>query len=197
MPASAKGSADLVAWRDDNGPNDDAQSVSTDEEEETLGQFENVTPDPNSYQMTGTVHDIDKPDRNNPLCVTAYVQEMYEHFRENEISTSVRPLYMETKLHFDENCRSILIDWMIEVHDKLSNPTFVPETLYLAVNLVDRYLELADVTRSKLQLVGVTCLLIATKTEEVNPPLVRDLVYVSYNSCSRRQVSFSHAIHGY
>jgi len=44
------------------------------------------------------------------------------------------------------------------------------ETLFLAVSLLDRYLCLAaKLPRERLQLVGVTALLIAAKYEEVNP----------------------------
>ena len=34
--------------------------------------------------------------------------------------------------------RAILIDWLVEVHLKFK---LVPESLYLTVNLIDRYLE--------------------------------------------------------
>jgi hypothetical protein len=34
--------------------------------------------------------------------------------------------------------RGILIDWLVEVHYKFK---MLPETLYLTVNLIDRYLE--------------------------------------------------------
>lgn len=52
----------------------------------------------------------------------------------------------------------------------------MPETLYLTINLIDRYLEQEEVSRPKLQLVGVTALLIASKYEEIYPPELRDLV---------------------
>ena len=55
----------------------------------------------------------------------------------------------------------------------------VPETLYLCVNIIDRYCKLVQVQRSKLQLVGVTALLIACKYEEIYPPEVRDCVYIT------------------
>lgn len=47
--------------------------------------------------------------------------------------------------------RTILIDWLIEVADeyKLND-----ETLFLAVQYVDRFLSTVNVTRSKLQLLG-------------------------------------------
>ena len=44
--------------------------------------------------------------------------------------------------------RAILIDWLIEVHMKFK---LVPETLYLCVNIIDRYCETKTVPRAKLQ----------------------------------------------
>ena len=64
--------------------------------------------------------------------------------------------------------RSILIDWLVEVAEEYR---LVPETLYLAVNYIDRFLAHVPVNRSKLQLVGVTCMLIASKYEEIHPPV--------------------------
>lgn len=34
--------------------------------------------------------------------------------------------------------RAILIDWLVDVHLKFK---LVPETLYMTINLIDRYLE--------------------------------------------------------
>lgn len=141
--------------------------------------------DPGSYQITGNCDDIDERDKDDPLCVTAYVEEMYVHFREKEEMTSVRPLYMENQKHINERMRSILIDWLVEVHLKFK---LVPETLYLTVNLIDRYLERQEVTRPRLQLVGVTCLLIASKYEEIYPPELRDLVYICDRAYTRHDI---------
>jgi cyclin B len=47
----------------------------------------------------------------------------------------------------NEKMRSILIDWLVEVHLKFK---LVPESLYLTVNLIDRYLGHHQVHRSKL-----------------------------------------------
>ena len=145
-----------------------------------------INADPNSYQMTGTVDNIDERDQNDPLCVTSYVNDMYTHFRMKENITSVRPMYMETQPHINQKMRSILVDWLIEVHLKFK---LVPETLYLTVNLIDRYLERAEVSRAKLQLVGVSCLLVASKYEEIYPPELRDLVYICDRAYTRQDVS--------
>ena len=54
---------------------------------------------------------------------------------------------MSRQEDINEKMRSILIDWLVEVHLKFK---LVPESLYLTVNLIDRYLELEQVNRQKL-----------------------------------------------
>ena len=141
---------------------------------ETFGKGRSMA-DPKSYQMTGSADDIDERDKDDPLCATDYVVEMYEWYREKEVSSSVRPTFMENQPHINQRMRAILVDWLVEVHAKFK---LVPETLYLTINLIDRFLELEVVTRPKLQLIGVTALLIASKYEEIYPPELRDLVYI-------------------
>ena len=68
--------------------------------------------------------------------------------------------------------RAILIDWIVEVHMKFK---LEPPTLYLVVHLIDQYCTHHQVLRSKLQLVGITALLIACKYEEIYPPEVSGL----------------------
>jgi len=63
--------------------------------------------------------------------------------------------------------RSILIDWMIEVQVNFS---LVQETLYLAVNILNRFISLVPIARDRLQLVGAAALLVASKHEEVRTP---------------------------
>jgi cyclin B len=56
--------------------------------------------------------------------------------------------YMSTRqTDINEKMRAILVDWLIEVHYKFK---LLPETLFLTVNLIDRYLEKCDVIRTKL-----------------------------------------------
>ena len=45
---------------------------------------------------------------------------------------------MEKQDDITEKMRAILIDWLIEVHLKFK---LLPETLFLTVNMLDRYLE--------------------------------------------------------
>lgn len=81
--------------------------------------------------------------------------------------------------------RAILIDWLVEVHLKFK---LVPETLYLTVNLIDRYLEKVPVMREKLQLVGVTAMLVASKFEEIYAPEVQDFVYITDKAYTKQEI---------
>ena len=107
---------------------------------------------------------------------------MYEHFRSKEVLSSVDSMYMgpsdEGKQpNINESMRCILVDWLIEVHYKFK---LFPETLYLTVNILDRFLKETNdtVTKRDLQLVGVTALLVSAKYEEMYVPELRDLTYI-------------------
>ena len=81
--------------------------------------------------------------------------------------------------------RGILVDWLVEVAEeyKLSQ-----ENLYLSTNYVDRFLSVMPVLRGRLQLVGVTCMLIASKYEEIFAPQVEDFVYITDSTYSAAEV---------
>lgn len=81
--------------------------------------------------------------------------------------------------------RAVVVDWLVELHMKFR---CVPESLYLAVNIFDRYLNLVDIDRADLQLVAVTSLLIATKYEEIYPAEVRDCVLVTDRSYTKQNI---------
>lgn len=92
---------------------------------------------------------------------------------------------MERQDELNGMMRSILVDWLVEVHTKFR---LQPETLYLCVNIIDRYLCKRIVERGNLQLVGVTALLIACKYEEIYPPEVKDCVYITDRAYTRQNV---------
>ena len=62
------------------------------------------------------------------------------------------------------------------------------ETLFLMVNIIDRYLACQTVTRKKLQLVGVTAMLLACKYEEISVPVVEDLIIISDRAYTREEI---------
>jgi len=81
--------------------------------------------------------------------------------------------------------RAILVDWLVDVHLKFK---LLSETLFLTVNIIDRFLSNKQVQRAKLQLVGVSAMLISTKYEEIYPPTVKDFVYITDNAYTKEEV---------
>ncbi|VVA10026.1 PREDICTED: G2/mitotic-specific [Prunus dulcis] len=129
--------------------------------------------------------DIDGCDLKNPLAVVEYVEDLYAYYRRMEGFSCVPPNYLEQQFDINEKMRAILIDWLIEVHDKFE---LLKETLFLTVNLIDRFLSKQTVVRKKLQLVGLVAMLLACKYEEVSVPVVGDLILISDKAYTRKEV---------
>ena len=87
-------------------------------------------------------------------------------------------MYQQKKIQ--EKHREKLIDWLFYVCSKFR---LLDETAFLCVNLIDRYLSTQDeVPIEMLQIVGISCLFIAGKYQEIYPPELRDYVHISgYN----------------
>jgi G2/mitotic-specific cyclin-B, other len=82
--------------------------------------------------------------------------------------------------------RRILVDWLVEVHQKFCCSA---ETLFLSVNIMDRYLNIkVGVPRAEFQLVGVVALFIASKYEDMHPPEVKDLIYATARTYTAQQI---------
>ncbi|KAK4052706.1 G2/mitotic-specific cyclin [Microbotryomycetes sp. JL201] len=120
--------------------------------------------------------DLDEGDEDDPMMVSAYVVEVYEYLRELELTTMPDPDYMSNQGEVNWKMRGILIDWLIEIHTKFR---LLPETIFLATNIIDRFLSKRDVSLTKFQLVGITALFIAAKYEEVVCPSVSNFLYMT------------------
>lgn len=76
---------------------------------------------------------------------------------------------MRSQPEINEKMRLILVEWLIDVHVRFE---LNPETFYLTVNILDRFLSVMPVPRKELQLVGLSALLMSSKYEEIWPPQV-------------------------
>lgn len=83
--------------------------------------------------------------------------------------------YMDIQTEIQWSMRSVLMDWVIQVHCRFG---LLPETLFLTVNYIDRFLSYKIVSLGKLQLVGATAIFVAAKYEEINCPSVQEVVYM-------------------
>ncbi|KAK4773477.1 hypothetical protein SAY87_028496 [Trapa incisa] len=148
-------------------------------------EMEDIEEEEEEEEEMEPIMDIDGRDKKNPLAVVDYVEDIYAYHRKMENYSCVCPDYMLRQHDINEKMRSILIDWLIEVHNKFD---LMPETLFLTVSIIDRFLALQSVVKKKLQLVGLVAMLLACKYEEVSVPVVGDLILISDKAYTRDEV---------
>ncbi|XP_024027370.1 putative cyclin-A3-1 isoform X1 [Morus notabilis] len=123
----------------------------------------------------------------DPQMCVPYVSDVYEYLHQIEVDPDRRPLpdYME-KVQNDitPSMRGILIDWLVEVAEEYK---LLSDTVYLTVLYMDRFLSLNALSRQKLQLLGVSSMLIASKYEEITPPRVEDFCYITDNTYTKEE----------
>ena len=117
-----------------------------------------------------------------------YINTIYYNLlvEENKDITS-KPVYnyMKKQKEINDQMRSILVDWIIDVHHKFG---FTDETLFMTILIIDRYCSLEQMSRIKYQCLGITALMIACKHEEINVPKVDDFIYITDNAYTKEEV---------
>ncbi|CAK8567393.1 unnamed protein product [Lathyrus sativus] len=129
--------------------------------------------------------DIDD-DHVDPQLCASFACDIYKHLRASEAKKRPSTNFME-KIQKDINpsMRAILIDWLVEVAEEYR---LVPDTLYLTVNYIDRYLSGNAMNRQQLQLLGVASMMIASKYEEICAPQVEEFCYITDNTYFKEEV---------
>eukprot|EP01120_Amphizonella_sp_Union-15-10_P017460 TRINITY_DN9697_c0_g1_i1.p1 TRINITY_DN9697_c0_g1~~TRINITY_DN9697_c0_g1_i1.p1 ORF type:complete len:330 (-),score=65.50 TRINITY_DN9697_c0_g1_i1:47-1036(-) len=116
-----------------------------------------------------------------------YAKETYQYLRDAEakmISDNTGYSFsVQTSIGYE--AFSTLIDWIIEVSIFYRIET---QTLFLSADYVCRYLSRKEVTKRTLQLVGVASLLVASKYEEEQALSVNDMIYISADTYTRKEV---------
>lgn len=133
----------------------------------------------------------------DPVMASEYVMDICSYFKEVEVRVFIsfnpphgQPLmfaafqlatlpnqdYMTTQAHITWKHRGILVDWLLQLH---ANYRLHPESLFLCINILDRFLGSRYVSVGKLQLVGLTCFFIATKFEETYVPSVKQIALLA------------------
>ncbi|RVX75147.1 hypothetical protein B0A52_01424 [Exophiala mesophila] len=107
--------------------------------------------------------------------VAEYGDEIFAYMQELEVKLLPNAHYMDNQHEIQWSMRSVLMDWLVKVHHRFN---LLPETLFLCVNYIDRFLSNKVVSLAKLQLVGATAIFIAAKYEEINCPSVQEIVYM-------------------
>lgn len=137
--------------------------------------FESITQDSVIYRY----EDLDTEDSDDVLMVNEYVTDIFKYMYKSEMQCLPNPTTMILHPNIKQN-RDILVNWMIKIHNQFN---LLPETLYLAVNIMDRFLSIKLVDLDRLQLVGTVSLFIASKYEEVYSPSCKNFANVTDGAC--------------
>ncbi|XP_049873706.1 G1/S-specific cyclin-E [Pectinophora gossypiella] len=160
-----------------------------------LSPLENVargdcTPHSNKRASTSKAQCPNQPKRKCPLPGLSWADpaDVWRGMCECDARSSMRKNLNMFDNHpsLQPRMRAILLDWLNEVCEvyKLHRETF-----HLTVDYVDRYLSnTADVQKGRLQLIGITCLFIAAKVEEVYPPKIGEFAYVTDGACTTEEI---------
>jgi hypothetical protein len=145
----------------------------------------------------------DEVDEWDATMVSEYAEEIFEYMAKLEVSSQVRrtcisvltpflqmeclpdPDYISQQTEIEWSMRTTLIDWLLQVHLRYH---MLPETLWIATNIIDRFLSKRVVSLVKLQLVGITAMFVAAKYEEIMAPSVDEFVQMTDNGYSRDEI---------
>lgn len=117
--------------------------------------------------------------------VTEYGKSIFNYLHELEIKYKPNPKYIEEVQHeVIWEHRAVLLEWLIKLHTRFG---LASETLYLAVNIIDRFLSKKNISLSKYQLCGAASLFIAAKYEEINVPTVSQMIDMTGNQYKRTE----------
>jgi len=125
--------------------------------------------------------------RNNQI-PKDYLNIIYYNLLQEE-HKGVKPMvvynYMTDQNEINEQMRSVLIDWLIDVHHKFQ---FKEETLFMTILIIDRYCTIRQILRVNLQLLGITAMMIACKHEEIDLPKIEDFIYITDNAYTKNDI---------
>ena len=121
------------------------------------------------------------------LFTEEYSDEIYTNLilDERNSKSKIKNNYMEHQTHINEQMRAILVDWIIEVHIQFR---FKRKTLFQTILLIDLYLSLKIIKKSRLQLLGIACLLISVKANEVFYPSLEDFIDITDKAYTKKQL---------
>ncbi|KAJ4476219.1 cyclin [Lentinula aciculospora] len=120
----------------------------------------------------------------DPTMVSEYAEEIFDYMSGLEIMMP-RADYMDSQSELTWDMRATLIDWLLQVHLRYH---MLPETLWIAINIIDRFLSQRTVSVVKLQLVGITAIFIAAKYEEILAPSVDEFVFMTEEAFTKDEI---------
>ena len=119
--------------------------------------------------------------------VDDYIDEILENLKIEEANNEFKidPDYFHFQTEINSKMRIILIDWILEVTNKLK---FKENTFFITTYIIDAYLSKKFIPRKKFQLLGVTALYISTKLNEIFSGKAKDYAFITDNAFNEKEI---------
>ena len=100
--------------------------------------------------------------------------ELWETMLRKDAKYIHDPFYLKRHVNIEPQMRAILLDWLVEISYAYR---LHRETWHLALEYMDRFMTCCkqQMRVDRLQLIGMTCLFLAAKVEEIYPPKLKEL----------------------
>ena len=108
--------------------------------------------------------------KDEKINIPCYSNEIFKYQNSSEIN---------------EKHRAVVIEWLSYTVCYFSQSN---ETLFMSINIMDRYISKKRISLNNFQLVAISAYLIASKYEDTNYPLINDLIYISKNLYTQNDI---------
>ncbi len=113
--------------------------------------------------------------------------EMNAYHMIMQCNYQAHPDYMKHQREITCEMRKILVDWLLDMTEYVNLPM---DTLFVAINIIDRFSSKRTVKKQYYQLLGVVGLWIAIKMHEFcDKELIKELLVMTDNSFTLDEVS--------
>lgn len=119
----------------------------------------------------------------NPL--NFHLEQIWDHLNSTVTQNLNSQNPFQDQQYINKRMRSILFNWLLELNDTFELKI---RTIFLTANIFDRYLQYRIVPQNKLQLVGTSAFIIASKFEDIYPPELEKICYFCENSYSKKEL---------
>ena len=137
-----------------------------------------------------TINDNTK--NTNPQFAEEYTTDIIESLLEEEDfyfnkKKYIDPFYLENEdSELTPEMRTIAVDWLVLIHSKIFK--FDENTLFLAIQIFDRYLSKVDLTAEKTELLLYTSFMIASKHNEIDYVNMQETLKLSQDKFKKEEI---------
>lgn len=110
--------------------------------------------------------------RECPQQVKQYEEKIKKYLVSKDSENILEKNFISSQKEINYKMRAKLVDWIIDVSLKFK---LLDQTLFASIWYLDQYISKSkEISKNNLQLIGICCLMISAKFEEVYPPCLSD-----------------------